>query len=359
MDKLLARCLAHRQDAERKKHRKSTRTPRRNTSKSQHRTTATSAAPQTPTQTTNRSKKVSQNESSKQVSTTKQDKTSGQAQLHRIKLRKGQKPFTKEDYERALKKGHKEIEQRRRELEPEQRRAEAAIAGQNTDQTGNAEQPADHASSTDKDAKENGEGGKGLRSGLALPVQVNAATSNKLSRKARADVLTLLAMGYTSKTVLIWLVKNYGIQVRRQNIDFMRNSQRKRINDTRAEISKNVLKSVPVASKLRRLTIRDELVEDLRRKLWRKTGIKTVKTSQGTTRIIHEYKGSHETINKLLDSVKAEVEPLEVNLSVDLRGKTEKQYQDVSNQGVIAEAMSRLKAAGMEVAQVVPPDPDK
>ena len=82
------------------------------------------------------------------------------------------------------------------------------------------------------------------------------------------------------------------------------------------------------------------MIQELRRKPWK------VNTQQ--------------TINRLLDSIRSEMEPLEVNLTLDLKAKTAQQYRDVSSQGVINEAMERLKAAGMEIAQVVaPPKPGK
>ena len=89
---------------------------------------------------------------------------------------------------------------------------------------------------------------------------------------------------------------------------------------------------------MNRVAIRDEMVQDLRRKPW---------------------KGSQQTINRLLDSIKAEMEPLEVNITLDLKAKTAQHYRDVSSAGVINEAMERLKAAGMEIAQVVAPKPGK
>ena len=109
--------------------------------------------------------------------------------------------------------------------------------------------------------------------------------------------------------------------------------------------------AAPIASKIHRIAKRQELINSLERRIWRVTS----ETKNGL-RIIT---GTHETINRILDSVKAELEPYEVNVSVDLRAQTAQQYAEVSDQGVINEAMSRLRAAGMEIAQVGPPKPEK
>jgi len=62
------------------------------------------------------------------------------------------------------------------------------------------------------------------------PVEI-PKNGNKLTRRAKTNILAMLAMGYTSRTVVIWLNKNHGIKVSRQDIDSIRNRQRKRIGD--------------------------------------------------------------------------------------------------------------------------------
>lgn len=146
----------------------------------------------------------------------------------------------------------------------------------------------------------------------------------------------MLAMNYTSRAIVVWLIQNHQVKVSRQAVDGYRNNK-SRLRLTREILAKDISKAIPLASKISRIAVRDEMVQDLRRKPWKVS--------------------SQPIINRILDSIKAEMEPLEVSLSVDIRGKTAQQYKDVTDAGVIAEAMKNLKAAGMEIAQVEPPDP--
>lgn len=127
----------------------------------------------------------------------------------------------------------------------------------------------------------------------------------------------------------------------------MRHRQPERVEQGRREIEREIKLAAPIANKLHRIAKRQELINSLERKLWRVSNV-----TKGGLRLVS---GTHETINRILDSVKAELEPYEVNVNVDLRAQTAQQYKDVSDQGVITEAMDKLKAAGMEVAQVVKP----
>lgn len=199
-------------------------------------------------------------------------------------------------------------------------------------------QAASHALGTSKAKGKKREGENGLSVLHGLPPLERHPNANKLNRKAKTDSVTMLAMGYTSRAIVVWLIQNHRVKVSRQNIDSIRNKQRKLIVQTRDILKKDIQKAVPTALKLNRVAIRDEMIQDLRRKPW---------------------KGRHEAINRILDSIKAEMEPLEVNLNVDLRAKTAMEYADVSDQGVINQAMSNLKAAGMEIAHVEPPEPKK
>jgi len=145
----------------------------------------------------------------------------------------------------------------------------------------------------------------------------------------------MLTMNYTSQAIVVWLMQNHHVRVRKQNIDAYRNKQRSKICQTRDILAKDILKAVPTALKLNRIAIRDEMVQELRRKPW---------------------EGSQQTINRILDSIKSEMEPLEVNLNVNLRAKTAQEFQELTDQKIIDEAMSRLKESGMEIAQVEPLD---
>jgi len=180
------------------------------------------------------------------------------------------------------------------------------------------------AQSTKKAPSKKGEGENGLIPVACLPSVEPHPNARKLSRKAKVDVLTMLAMNYTSRAIVVWLMQNHRVRVSRQNIDSYRNKHRSKICQTREILKKDIQKAVPTALKLNRIAIRDEMVQDLRRKPW---------------------KGRHEAINRILDSIKAEMEPLEVNLSVDLRAQTAQQYREVTDAGVIAEAMENLKAS--------------
>ena len=144
-------------------------------------------------------------------------------------------------------------------------------------------------------------------------------------------------MSYTSRAIVVWLIQNHQVKVSRQAIDGYR-TNKNRIRLTRDILAKDIARAVPTALKLNRIAIRDEMIQDLRRKPWN---------------------GSQQVINRILDSIKAEMEPLEVNLNLGLKEQTAQQYREVSDQGVISEAMERLKAAGMEIAQVVPSKPGK
>jgi len=216
---------------------------------------------------------------------------------------------------------------------PDTPEAKTASTEQSIDAAGAGALSQAHSSKTEE--KKKGEGKNGLIPVACLPSVERHPNARKLSRKAKVDVLTMLAMNYTSRAIVVWLMQNHRVRVSRQNIDSYRNKHRSKICQTREILSKDIQKAVPTALKLNRIAIRDEMIQDLRRKPW---------------------KGKHEAINRILDSIKAEMEPLEVNLNVDLRAQTAQRYRDVSDQGVINEAMERLKATGMEIAEIVPPN---
>lgn len=292
MDRLLERCAKHRKSTKGKKQKK-TRASRQNIGKPKQHTSLTTQARQTSIQTTNQQQKAAKNANMELVIIKKQLETAQVSPIEQTTTKK--RPLTEKE-----KPPH----------------------------TSSQEQ-----SSKTKE-KKNSEDGNGLIPTACLPVVEPHPNSKKLSRKAKADVLAMLAMNYTSRSIVVWLMQNHHVRVRRQNIDSYRNKQRSKICQTRDILAKDIQKAVPTALKLNRVAIRDEMIQDLRRRPWKQR--------------------TQETINRILDSIKAEMEPLEVNVRVNLKAKTAQEYKDVTSQGVITEAMDRLKAAGMEVAQVVP-----
>ena len=172
------------------------------------------------------------------------------------------------------------------------------------------------------------------------------STANKLNQEQKRIVYQMLAAGYKPVTVCKYIKLITGIEVSRQNVQQMRQTQPEKVEQGRREIEKEIRLAAPLASKVARLAKRQELVNSLERQMWRVTSM----TKTGL-RIVT---GSHEVINRILDSMKAELEPYEVNVSLDIRQQTAQQYQDVTDSGVITEAMNRLKAAGMEITKVIP-----
>jgi len=171
-------------------------------------------------------------------------------------------------------------------------------------------------------------------------------TANKLTQEQRRHIYQLLAAGYKNTTILKYVKATFGIKVSRQSVNAMKQSQPDKVEQGRREIEKEIRLAAPIANKIHRIAKRQELINSLERKMWRTTSV-----TKGGTKIVT---GSHETINRILDSVKAELEPFELNVQLDLRAQTEQQYKDISDNEVIAAAMDMLKASGMEIHHVEP-----
>lgn len=345
MDKLLERCAKHRQ-ATRGRKSKRTRSPRRNTSEIKHHATATTSAPEPIHQTTNQAKKVSQDASSGHASTTKYPEPKSQA---RIELTHSPRD---ENISWFQKEGSDQTDNpvmKRSTVKPDGLKIKLTEQNKHGNSAISTAQPASHAPDTDKTDSKARERENGLTpAGALTPARENASSANKLSQTQRSHVYQLLAAGYRNSTILAHIRHNLGIKVSRQSINAMRHRQPERVEEGRRDIQKEIGLAAPIANKIHRIAKRQELINSLERKLWRTTSV-----TKGGTRLLT---GTHETINRILDSVKAELEPYEVNVSVDLRGKTAQQYKDVTDSGVISEAMDKLKAAGMEIAHVVAPD---
>ena len=175
-------------------------------------------------------------------------------------------------------------------------------------------------------------------------------TANKLTKEQRRYVYQLLAAGYRNTTILKYIKATFGIKVSRQSINAMKHGQSDKVEQGRREIEKEIRLAAPIASKLHRVAKRQELIESLERRIWRVTS----ETKSG----VKVLAGCHEVINRILDSVKAELEPFELNVQLDLREQTAQQYKDVSDNEVIAQAMEMLKASGMEIHHVEPKTDD-
>lgn len=348
MDKLLARCQKHRENKRGKKRRKSTHTSQRNTSKTKQHVSTTTQAQQPLTQTINQPKKVPQIESSGQLSTTKHPKTDEQAQKEQTSI--GNNPAARTiPAQRTASKKITNISGKENEHKENEQQEIGNIPGQrDTPVPGAFEQ----VPGNKKREREKGESGNGLTSIHALTLaKKNASSANKLTSEQRQHIYQLLAAGYRNSTILAHIRVNLGVKVSRQSINQMRHRHPERVEQGRREVESEITLAAPIASKLHRIAKRQELINSLERKLWRVTSV----TKDGTRLLT----GTHETINRILDSVKVELEPYEVNVNIDLKAQTAQQYRDVSSGGVISEAMSRLKEAGMEIAQVVKPEPDK
>jgi len=307
MDKLLERCAKHRQ-ATRGRKTKRTRSPLRNTSKIKQHATATTPAPETLHQTTNQSNKVSKIESSGHASTTKHAKNFQQAQaaLEPRSIKPDGTPKNP-DHNPVMK--HSTITPDTVDSSDTPKRTVYVEPG--TPPTPGA---LTTVPSTEKTESKTGEKKKGLMpAGALTPAKESASSANKLSQAQRSHIYQLIGAGYRNTTILAHIRHNLGVKVR-QSISEMRHRQPDRVEQGRREIAKEIGLAAPIADKIHRIAKRQELVNSLERKLWRVTSV-----TKGGTRLLT---GTHETINRILDSVKAELEPYEVNVSVDLRGKT-------------------------------------
>ena len=137
--------------------------------------------------------------------------------------------------------------------------------------------------------------------GLSREITKSEATVKDL-------ILSLLATNHKQIEVP-GIVKDYsGIVISRQLVTYYKSACTEDIARIREEYVKNLMNLVPIANLVRRALIRQRLVDDLLKpeKLWRSVPVWYRGECVGS-----KLEGSHETINKILDSQAAEMGTIE------------------------------------------------
>lgn len=136
-------------------------------------------------------------------------------------------------------------------------------------------------------------------------------TKNKLDSNSKAIIINMLAAYYSNKEIVDYFKEELGLKITSANVSFYRKHKKKEIQIARVEFHKTV-ECLPVAQKVYRIQLRQKLIDDLLKndRLW-----SIEKTKYG-----HRYKSNHLVINKILDSVREEMEPKKLAVA-DSTGK--------------------------------------
>jgi len=135
---------------------------------------------------------------------------------------------------------------------------------------------------------------------------------NKLDAEHKELIVKMLAAYYAPKEIIKYLNDNYGIKIDPSNVTYYKNNKREDIREARKNFL-NDLEILPVSDKAHRILERQNLIKDLKKRLW--NPIYSAKTGE-----IIKYEGVHHIINKILDSVQNELEPIKHSLT-DIKGK--------------------------------------
>ncbi len=131
----------------------------------------------------------------------------------------------------------------------------------------------------------------------------NNKNKKKLKPEHKAIIIKMLGAFYKSKEIIDYLKKDYGVKITLANVNYYKNHKRDDIREARKIFLKDI-EILPVSDKAYRILIRQKLVDELikEKNLWSKhysvtTGNVTYQTP------------NHLIVNKILDSVRDELEP--------------------------------------------------
>lgn len=147
----------------------------------------------------------------------------------------------------------------------------------------------------------------------------NKKNKKKLKSEHKAIIIKMLGAYYTSKEIIDYLKKDYGVEISLANINYYKNHKKEDIREARKNFLKDI-EVLPVADKAHRILLRQKLVDELIKEdnLWGKH-------YSGTGNITHKT-ANHLIVNKILDSVRDELEskgstPSDTNEKNDLIAK--------------------------------------
>jgi len=144
--------------------------------------------------------------------------------------------------------------------------------------------------------------------------------NNKLDGEHKVLMLQMLADFKSNDEILKYFNESFNIDLTSAAVTYYRIHYEPDIIKIRESLNDRIL-AIPVANKFKRIEIRQHLCEDLLANLWLEE-IKIKKNQiaydNNGKPITSKFKANHEIINKILDSIRAELEPLKIQHSGDL-----------------------------------------
>jgi len=142
----------------------------------------------------------------------------------------------------------------------------------------------------------------------------------KLNGEQKLLMIQLLADFKGNNEIIEYFKENHNIEITQQAVTYYKQKYERDIIKIRETFNDRIL-AIPVANKFKRIEIRQHLCEDLLANLWLEE-IKIKKNQiaydNNGKPITSKFKANHEIINKILDSIRAELEPLKIQHSGDL-----------------------------------------
>ena len=176
---------------------------------------------------------------------------------------------------------------------------------------------------------------------------------NKLKAEHKRVVKQMLALGESCKDIVDHLKLEHEISVHHQTVYWYSWKYQDEIKQIRSALNVK-FEAIPVANKFNRVLERQALIDDLKNNLWLEVAVikeGKVKLNEDGSPVVVKVRGRHDVINRVLDSIQKEMEPLEIKRSGEIEIEKKEEYKFVVETikklkpGIRREIISRLEAA--------------